>query len=121
MRNPQQWLPPLSAIKKVACLVQSHAEYLMTICKPDADLPDFIGNGGLCRTKEGDIMYDFDDEAHYSDEQLLLTTSDSVLKERVLQARSRLARQSRKKRDLSESPYKEEKGAKRTLYTSTPR
>ena len=55
-KDPPKWLPPLSAIKKVMCLIQSQIDYLLTVCKPEADLPDFIGNGGLRRTK-GEISY----------------------------------------------------------------
>ena len=121
IRNPQLWLPPLSAIKKVACLIKSHTEYLMTVCKPEADLPDFIGNGGLRKTKDDEIIYDFGEEVRYNTEKELLKLPDTSLQERVVQSRARLQRPTSKKRELSQSPYKADIAAKRTLYTSTPR
>ena len=121
-KDPPKWLPPLSAIKKVMCLIQSQIDYLLTVCKPEADLPDFIGNGGLRRTKEGDIMY-LGEDVRYSHEKELTIIPDEVMTVRIRETRKPTNIQCRKKkRDLSESPKKEDdKGAKRTLYTSTPR
>ena len=122
MKIPQQWLPPLSAIQKILCLIQSQLDYLLTVCKPEADLPDFIGNGGLRRTKEGDIVYDLGEDVRYNNENELTTIPEDVLQERIGHV-SRIIRQRNKKRDLSESPQKEDsrRGAKRIPSTSTPR
>ena len=123
-KDPTQWLPPRSAIMKLVCLIQSQIDYLLTICKPEADLPDFIGNGGLRKTKEGDIMYDLGPDTRYADERELLTIPDEQMEKRLLESKilSRKGRKSRKKRDLSASPRKQgDKGAKRPPFTSTPR
>lgn len=122
VKIPQQWLPPMSAIRKVLCLIKSQIDYLLTVCKPEADLPDFIGNGGLRRTKEGDIIYDLGEDVRYNNENELTTIPEDLLLERI-DHMSQVTRQRKKKRDLSESPQKENshRGAKRIPSTSTPR
>ena len=78
VKIPQQWLPPLSAIRKVLCLIKSQIDYLLTVCKPEADLPDFIGNGGLRGTKEGDIIYDLGEDVRYNNENELTTIPEDL-------------------------------------------
>ena len=87
MKDPGLWLPPLSAIRKVLCLVKSQIDYLLTVCNPNADLPDFIGNGGLRKTKEGDIVYDLGDEVRYNNENELLAIPDEVMSQRLIQTK----------------------------------
>ena len=95
-RDPQKWLPPLSAIKKVMCLIQSQIDYLLTVCKPEADLPDFIGNGGLRKTKEGDIMYDFGADVRYTHENELIIVPEDVMKLRLRESRMIITKQRQK-------------------------
>ena len=86
-RDPQKWHSPLSANKKVMCLIQSQIDYLLTACKPDAYLPDFIGNGGLRKTKEGDNMYDFGADVRYTHENELIMIPGEIMKKRLRDSR----------------------------------
>ena len=118
--NPQQWLPPLSVLRKIACLVQSHIQYMMTVCKPHADLPNFLENGGLCLSGDGEIVYDLGDETRYNNETQLILIDETILLEKIEQARP--SRAKARKRDLTVTPHKENTRSKRTHYnTSTPR
>jgi hypothetical protein len=63
-RNPQLWMPPQSVLQRVAKLITLQIEYLLTIGKPDADLPQFLSSGCLKKTDDGAIEYDFGQEAY---------------------------------------------------------
>ena len=56
--NPQLWMPPASAMVKVADLVDLQIKYLMTAGKHDAPLPNFMSSGCLRKTSTGEVEYD---------------------------------------------------------------
>ena len=72
-RNPQLWMPPELVVeqlsKNVSCLIQ----YYLSAGNHSAQLPDFLTNGCLTKTKTGEIEYDFGEHAYISDLQSLLT------------------------------------------------
>ena len=117
IRNPQQWMPPVTALKKVICLVNSHIKYLLTVCKPESDLPDFLSNGGIRQSNEGVIVYDLGPDVRYTNESEILSIEEGQLKEKITAARCVRSR----KRNMSITPSKDEKKSRRKLYTSTPR
>jgi hypothetical protein len=73
MRNPQLWMPLELVVeqlsKNVSCLIQ----YYLSAGNHSAQLPDFLTNGCLTKTKTGEIEYDFGEHAYISDLQSLLT------------------------------------------------
>ena len=72
-RNPQLWMPPELVVeqlsKNVSCLIL----YYLSAGNHSAQLPDFLTNGCLTKTKTGEIEYDFGEHAYISDLQYLLT------------------------------------------------
>ena len=77
-RNPQLWFPPELVVeqlsKNVSCLIQ----YYLSAGNHSAQLPDFLTNGCLTKTKTGEIEYDFGEHAYISDLQSLLTIPREV-------------------------------------------
>ena len=67
-KDPKRWLPPESAIRRLADIVQ-----LQIICwlqvfmrkSFQTSVPDFLGKGCLVK-KDGHIEYDFWPDAHFS-------------------------------------------------------
>lgn len=78
-RNPQLWMPPPTALEKIVGLLMSQLEYRFTVGDPQAGLPDFLHNGGLKKTKEGEIEYDMGAESYTNDPNSLLLVEDHLL------------------------------------------
>ena len=49
-RSPQQWMPPMSALKRLAALIQCQIDYFLTSWNHSSMLPDFVSYGCLCKT-----------------------------------------------------------------------
>ena len=62
-RNAQFWMPPHSALMKVARIITLQVQYYMTIGLPDAKLPAFLSSGCFSKRDDGSIEYDFGEEA----------------------------------------------------------
>ena len=60
---PEQWLPPENVMRRVANLIQFQIEYLQTLGKHDADMPNFTSKPCLKKTSTGEIEYDFGPDA----------------------------------------------------------
>ena len=65
-RNPQLWLPPEIVLKRVADIIILQIEYLLTVGRPNCDLPDFLNRGCLQNTDTGEIEYNFGPESSLS-------------------------------------------------------
>lgn len=63
--DPRKWLPPQSAIERLAELLQLQIEYLQTAGNHASHLPNFLGSNCLKENNSGEIVYDFGDEAHF--------------------------------------------------------
>ena len=70
----------MPALKKVACLISSHIEYLLTVCKPESDLPDFLSKGGIRQSNEGNIVFDLGPHIRYITKSEILTIDEEELK-----------------------------------------
>ena len=108
MKNPQKSMPPVSALERIVCLINSQIEYLLTVCKPESDLPDFLSNGGMRQTNEGKVVYDLGPDVHYNKDSDILTKDEQQLKQKLSVARIVQSR----KRTLSVTPSKTKKKVK---------
>ena len=109
-RNPQLWMPPESAVVKLAILFQCQIDYLVTAGTSDADLPNFLNRGCLRKLESGEIEYDFGPDSYITkvDDLLQMTTNNSPTTKRI-----------RRKRKQTATP---QKGCRRKLpMSSTPR
>lgn len=66
MADPRRWLPPESAVRKLAGIVQLQIEYLKTAGYHDAEMPDFLADSCIQKTSTGEIEYNFGPESHFS-------------------------------------------------------
>ena len=108
-RNPQLWMPPESAIEKLARLVQCQIDYLETAGIPDASLPKFLKSGCLIKTADGQVEYNFGTDAYIGDVQQMID---------VPIVSSHLPPMSKKrKREIGATPKKQT----RKPLTSTPK
>ena len=77
-RNPQQWLPPDSAIQAFAQLVDLQIEYLDTVGNPEACLPNFVSKSVLRKSSTGEIEYDFGTESYMPSLEVLISPVTST-------------------------------------------
>ncbi|CAC5425801.1 unnamed protein product [Mytilus coruscus] len=62
LKNPQLWMPPASALLKLATNVQCLIDYYLTAGYHNKYLPDFISRGCLKKTEAGEIEFDLGEE-----------------------------------------------------------
>ena len=101
--DPRKWLPPQSAIARLAELVQLQIEYLQTAGNHSSDMPNFLGVSCLRENRSGEIVYDFGNEAHFEN----LAELPSVVK--------------KKKRSMKGTPQGGARKKRNKPMTSTPR
>jgi hypothetical protein len=102
INDPRRWLPPRSAVDRLADLVQVVLDYVQTIGQHDAEPPNFLSCRCLTTNESGEIEYNFGPECHF--------TSLADLPE--VQARTT-------KRQLDDTP---QRGANRKKFlASTPK
>ena len=108
LTDPPKWMPPRSAIQRLAELIQLQIDYLLTTGKHDAKLPEFLAKNCLVKNPSGHIEYDFGEDSH---------VSASTLTEMVM---SSIKTPTKKKRKAEDTP---QKGLRRKLplKSSTPR
>ena len=70
LRKANLWLPPESALERMADLINMQIEYLETAGVGDAKLPNFLGKDCLRKTDSGDIEYYFGPDAKRSMKEL---------------------------------------------------
>lgn len=63
--DPRRWLPPESAIEKLADLFHLQIQYLETAGNHSIEMPDFLGPGCLVKNNTGEIEYNFGPHAHF--------------------------------------------------------
>lgn len=105
LRNAQLWMPPESAIRVLADLVQLFVDYLSTAGVPDATLPDFLKCGCLRKNESGQVEYDFGKERHASLAEILKNKPTEISSKRKMGATPQKGR--RKKKQVTSTPQKE--------------
>ena len=118
-KHPQTWMPPISAIKQLAKLVQCQIAYFLTVLNPQASLPNFISIGCLEKRKDGTTWYNLGAESHVDNKETLLTIPEKDLAEKLKSLSTKQSRKSCKRRQ-DETPQKG-KPTKRQPLMSTPK
>ncbi|CAC5423937.1 unnamed protein product [Mytilus coruscus] len=107
IRGLQLWMPPSSVLDKLVLQIGCQVDYLMTVGKSNAVLPNFLERGCLRKTESGDIEYHLGPDSfigHIND--LICLNSPSTGKEQT------------RKRKQKETP---QKGCRRKIpLASTP-
>lgn len=67
-KDPKRWLPPESAVLRLAELIQLQVDYLLTVGFHEKELPDFLSKNCLKRI-DGRIEYDLGPDAHFDSRQ----------------------------------------------------
>ena len=52
LRNPQLWLPPRTVLDRLADVIMLQIDYLLTVGKEDAVLPNFLAKGCLEKKRQ---------------------------------------------------------------------
>ena len=122
-KHPQTWMPSRSALEKLAGLTNSQVQYFMSICNHEADLPNFLENGGLKVTSDGLTAYDLGSECSVKTPQDLIIIPEEELKERIQKAQKdgKKNKAKRVKRSLAMTPQRMPQNKRRNLITSTPK
>jgi hypothetical protein len=112
-RNPQNWMPPASAIENLGKNVQCLVDYYHTAGHDEAPLPKFLEKGCMKKLIDGTIEYDFGADSYMKDvqEAIVIDQAEMLIK---CQCHS-------KKRKQDDTP---QKGARRKFKpnaTSTPK
>lgn len=92
--NPQRWLPPESAVRRLAELVDLQIMYLDTAGHHAAELPNFLGKQCLKKSTTGEIEYDFGPEARTNVEEI------SPLKSNQKRAQEKTPQKGKRKKKL---------------------
>ncbi|XP_071085902.1 uncharacterized protein [Haliotis cracherodii] len=101
LRNAETWMPPTSALHRLADLIQLQVEYLETAGYHDADLPDFMASSCLKITKTGEVEYDFGPEVHMNVQDIQTKIKDGKRKQEDTPQKGQ-----RRKRQLTSTPRK---------------
>ena len=103
-RDPKRWLPPESAIRRLAELIQLQIDYLLTAGYCDSELPDFLSKN--CLTKVDDqIEYDFGPDAHFVSVDSLPAVTKTIRTSKRAQEDTP-QHGARRKRPLTSTPVK---------------
>ena len=117
-RHPALWLPPKSALEKVASLIDCQIQYMFTLWDHAAMLPDILGSGCLKKQQSGAIEYCLGNDSHIDSYQELLHMPEEELKKRVKAAKIKVPRKTScdrtgKKRPPLETPQKGQRRKRR--------
>ena len=85
MRNPKSWMPPQSPLEQMSKLVECQLQYLITVWKHDAELPDFLEKGCLVK-RGGKISYNY---SKVDDPSKMVTMTDDAIKSMMKTAKKR--------------------------------
>lgn len=118
-RNPQLWMPPESALTKLALLIQCQIDYLLTVGDSAASLPNFLDRGCLKKV-ENQIEYDLGVDCRVENWKDLLHITDAELVTQVENAKLKQTK-GKKKRTLESTPQKGRRKKKQRPKTSTPK
>jgi hypothetical protein len=101
IKNPQQWLPPISALKSFAQIIQLQVDYLMTAGNSNAALPDFLAEECLQKTSTGEVEYNFGVESHMTPSDL-----ENLVMGQTQQQHANTNLSTKRKRTATDSPQK---------------
>ena len=68
--NPRKWLPPQTALSRMAELINLQIQYLDSAGTASAALPDFLAADCLQKSKTGEIEYNFGSDSFLSNTEL---------------------------------------------------
>jgi len=107
--NPKKWLPPQTALSRMAELIDLQIQYLLTAGDASAPLPDFLAANCLKRTETGEVEYDFGCDSFMTSAELSsLTPTTPVKKSKKRIAQNTPQKGRRKKIPLkSSTPVKQ--------------
>ena len=114
-RLPQLWMPPPTALDKLAIHIDSLLEYYLSAGKHEAKLPDFMSAGSLKKLSTGEIEYDLGSDIFSPDINQLLAYSTGHLKSKM-----KLCSKVRK-RKYDETPQKGRRRKTTKPSASTPK
>ncbi|MEW8546925.1 MAG: hypothetical protein AB2693_25705 [Candidatus Thiodiazotropha sp.] len=104
MKDPKRWLPPESAIRRLAEIVQLQIDYLLTAGVHEKELPDFLSKSCF-KKQDGDIEFDFGEDAHFvSIDRLPVVEAFSSRSKRTNEDTPQAG--ARRKRPLTSTPVK---------------
>ncbi|VDI23771.1 Hypothetical predicted protein [Mytilus galloprovincialis] len=75
--------------KKMAKLVECQLQYLATVWKHDANLPNFLEKGCLVKDSDGNVGYNFGENIKVSDPKEMLELSEDAIKSLMKTAKNR--------------------------------
>ncbi|CAC5387721.1 unnamed protein product [Mytilus coruscus] len=78
LKNQQLWMPPASALLKLATNVQCLIDYYLTAGYHNKDLPDFISRGCLKKAQAGEIEFDLGEESKILNIETIWKTSENT-------------------------------------------
>ena len=116
VRSPKLWMPPQSAVRKVASLLDCHLAYLVTAGMASAPTPNFMQYGCLQKCSDGTIQYDLGEDVHTDCPEDQLTADPECIAKKL---NFTLARP--RKRTLPSTPQKGRRRKSRPQATSTPK
>ena len=110
-RNPQQWMPPITALDHICMLLQYQLDFFLTADDSAALLPDFTSRGCL-QKEQGTVEYFLGNDTKVEKWNDLLQIPESDLLE--------MMRNAKRKRQMDSTP---QKGLRRKCrpQTSTPK
>ena len=106
LSHPDRWMPPESALERMAQLLNLQLQYMVTAGQHDAPRPDFISQDCLNKTSTGQVEYDFGGESKLSvDEISTLTGTDKTpVKQRSKRISAKTPQSGRRKKKMAMMP-----------------
>ncbi len=112
-REPQMWMPPESAVRQLALILECQLEYLLTAGFPGAPTPPFLEKGCLYKCADGTVEYNLGQNVHIDDISEILCKSPDALKRKIEDLTGKNTRKPAVRKVQKQAP-----GNKRTLeYT----
>ena len=108
-RNPKLWMPPSSALMKVAKIITLQIEYLQTVGCPAAKLPAFLTSGCFVKDDLGNVEYNFGEETFQDVTPMTVQNVSSKRKANDLTPR----KDKSAKKQLTSTPKKSKESSRR--------
>ena len=103
--DPRRWLPPETAITKLAHLFQLQIDYIGTAGNHSAIMPDFLKSDCLIKHISGEVEYYFGQDAHFNSLEEL-PAIDNLPKRRINSTPQKGARKTRQMTSTPKSKLK---------------
>lgn len=113
-RNPQLWMPPASAVERLAKNVQCLIDYYLTAGHHCTEMPNFFVSGSFIKTKDGEIEYDLGPDS-------CLNGIHECLVSDVKDLTYRLRQQRKRKQDFTPTKRRRRRRKLCPQASSTPR